>query len=133
MPLTAHDDYFASVPDAQARARLGAIQAQIEALLPQATRCIGYRMPAFRGRKRIFVYFAAFKQHIGLYPPLRHDAALIEALAPYRGEKGNLSFPLNQPLPIELIGRVAVALQREIDGPALNGSAVTGQPEEAAP
>jgi uncharacterized protein YdhG (YjbR/CyaY superfamily) len=116
MPLSTHDDYFASVPNAEARARLEAIQAQIEALLPQATRCIGYRMPAFRGRRRIFVYFAAFKRHIGVFPPLRHDAALIEELAPYRGEKGNLSFPLNQPLPLELIGRVALALQREIDG-----------------
>lgn len=114
MPDTAHDTYFAAVPDA-VRPRLQAIQAQVEALLPQATRCIGYRMPAYRGRKRIFFYFAAFKKHIGVYPPLRHDAALIAELAPYRGEKGNLSFPLNQPLPIELIGRVAAALQREID------------------
>jgi uncharacterized protein YdhG (YjbR/CyaY superfamily) len=114
-PGPSHEAYFATVPEA-VRPRLAAIQARVESLLPNATRCIGYHMPAYRGRQRIFFYFAAFKKHIGIYPPLRHDAALIEELAPYRGEKGNLSFPLNQPLPIELIGRVAVALHREIDG-----------------
>lgn len=113
MPHASQDDYLASVPE-HVRARLTAIQAQVESLLPNATRCIGYNMPAYRGGKRIFFYFAAFKKHIGIYPPLRHDAALIEELAPFRGEKGNLSFALDQPLPIELIGRVAVALQREI-------------------
>ncbi|BDI07340.1 iron chaperone [Sphaerotilus microaerophilus] len=114
MPNAPHDEYLASSPE-DVRPRLAAIQAQVESLLPHATRCISYRMPAYRGRTRIFFYFAAFKKHIGVYPPLRHDAALIAELAPYRGEKGNLSFPLNQPLPIELIGRVAVALHREYE------------------
>jgi len=48
-------------------------------------------------------------------PPVTEDAALVKELAPYRGEKGNLSFPLNQPVPIDLIGRVAVALHREYE------------------
>jgi uncharacterized protein YdhG (YjbR/CyaY superfamily) len=113
MPHTDHDAYFASVP-ADVQAKLRAIQARVQSLLPGATPCIGYRMPAFKG-KRIFFYFAAFKAHIGVYPPVRHDAALIEELAPFRGPKGNLSFRLDRPLPIELIGRVALALQREID------------------
>jgi uncharacterized protein YdhG (YjbR/CyaY superfamily) len=69
-------------------------------------------MPAFRD-KRIFFYFAVFKKHIGIYPPVSRDAALIRELEPFRGEKGNLSFAHHQPLPIELIGRVAVALHRE--------------------
>ncbi len=115
-PPATHESHFDTAP-AEVRARLVAIQTQVEALLPFATRCISYRMPAFRGRRKIFFYFAAFKKHIGIYPPLRHDAALIAELAPYRGPKGNLSFPLSEPLPLELIGRVAVALQREIDGP----------------
>jgi uncharacterized protein YdhG (YjbR/CyaY superfamily) len=112
MTSTAHDTYFAAVPT-EVRPKLAAIQAQVESLIPGARRCIGYRMPAFRGARNIFLYFAAFKKHIGIYPPVTRDAALIAELAPYRGDKGNLSFPLNQPLPIELIGRVAVALHRE--------------------
>lgn len=107
MPFSLHEAYFETVsPDA--RQGLEAIQAKVEALLPGVNRCIGYNIPAFRG-ERIFFY-AAFKNHIGIYPPLTQDTVLIQALAPYRGTKGNLSFPLDQPLPIERIGRVAVAL-----------------------
>jgi uncharacterized protein YdhG (YjbR/CyaY superfamily) len=90
------------------------IQAKVESLLPDASRCISYNMPAFKA-KRIFFYFAAFKEHIGIYPPVTQDARLVKELAPYRGQKGNLSFPLNQPLPLELIGRAAVALHREYE------------------
>lgn len=61
----------------------------------------------------MFFFFAAFRNHIGVYPPVTQDPALIEELAPYRGPKGNLSFPFGEPLPIEWVGRVAVALSRE--------------------
>lgn len=111
MAFSSHEAYFETVSP-QARLRLEAIQARVEALLPSITRCIGYNMPAFRDG-RIFFYFAAFKNHIGIYPPLNQDATLVRELAPYRGAKGNLSFPLDQPLPMELVGRVAVALHRQ--------------------
>jgi uncharacterized protein YdhG (YjbR/CyaY superfamily) len=111
MLFASHEEYFESVsPDV--RPLLAAIQAKVETLLPDASRCIGYNMPAFR-KKRVFFYFAAFRKHIGIYPPVTQDTALVKELSPYRGEKGNLSFPLNQPLPIDLIGRVAVALHQE--------------------
>ena len=71
-------------------------------------------MPAFK-HGRVFFYFAAFKKHTGIYPPVTQDARLVRELAPYRGEKGNLSFPHNEPLPIELIDRVALALFREYE------------------
>jgi uncharacterized protein YdhG (YjbR/CyaY superfamily) len=109
--VSPHDDYFANATP-EARRLLQAIQQQVEALLPQATRCFSYKMPAYR-QQRVFFYFAAFKKHIGIYPPVTQDAELVEALAPYRGPKGNLSFPLDRPLPVDLIGRVAVALHGE--------------------
>ena len=111
MAFASHEEYFASVP-ADARRMLLAIQAKVEVLLPSASRCISYNMPAFK-HGRVFLYFAGFKKHIGIYPPVTQDARLMQELAPYRGEKGNLSFPLSEPLPVELIGRVAVALSRE--------------------
>jgi uncharacterized protein YdhG (YjbR/CyaY superfamily) len=52
------------------------------------------------------VYFAAFKTHIGFYPPAKGDAGLEKAVAPYAGEKGNLRFPLDQPMPYRLIERI---------------------------
>lgn len=113
MTYASHEEYFERV-SSEARARLVSIQATVEALLPEAARCISYNMPAFRSR-RVFFYFAAFKRHIGVYPPVTHDAELVKELAPYRNEKGNLSFSHAQPLPIDLIGRVAVALSRQYE------------------
>jgi uncharacterized protein YdhG (YjbR/CyaY superfamily) len=110
-----HEEYFATVP-APSRALLEHIQAEVEARVPGATRCISYRMPAFR-LQRTFFYFAAFKKHIGIYPPVTADRAVMRATAPYRGGKGNLSFPLHEPLPIELIGRVARALADQYRAP----------------
>lgn len=114
MKFVSHEEYFASIAP-EVRPLLVSIQNQVETLLPEASRCISYNLPAFRA-KRVFLYFAAFKKHIGIYPPVSEDAALIQELAPYRGIKGNLSFPLKQPLPLELIGRVALALYGEYGG-----------------
>jgi uncharacterized protein YdhG (YjbR/CyaY superfamily) len=109
--MQTHEDYLATCTP-EARERLLAIRAAAEQRVPGAERCISYGMPALR-EGRVFIYFAAFKNHIGVYPPARGPAALLEDLAPYRGPKGNLSFPLSQPLPIELIGRTIEALARQ--------------------
>ncbi len=66
-------------------------------------------MPAFKVG-RTFFYFAAFRNHIGVYPPVTRDAALIEETSAYRGPKGNLSFPHSEELPLALIAKVAAAL-----------------------
>lgn len=58
-------------------------------------------MPAFT-LNGILVYFAAFKKHIGFYPPVSGDARLGKAIAAY-AEKGNLRFPLDRPIPYDLI------------------------------
>jgi uncharacterized protein YdhG (YjbR/CyaY superfamily) len=72
---------------------------------PNAQEVISYRMPALK-QNGILVYFAAFKGHIGLYPPVAGDARLLKAIAPYAGEKGNLRFPYDKPIPYELIARI---------------------------
>ena len=105
------DAYIASAP-AGVRPILEDIRQVVRERVPGATETIGYQMPAFRLGK-LFFYFAAFKQHIGVYPPVKGDKDLQVALLPYRGEKGNLRFPLDQPIPYDLIGRVAAALARE--------------------
>lgn len=118
MNFSSHESYFAATP-APARERLLLIQAEVERALPGLQRCISYRMPAFRWAqgRRPFFYFAAFKKHVGIYPPLHADAALVAETAPYRGPKGNLSFAHDQALPLDLIVRVAQALARQY-GPA---------------
>ena len=105
------DEYIASA-SVGVRPILEDIRQVVRDRVPAATETIGYQMPAFRLGK-VFFYFAAFKQHIGVYPPVKGDKDLQAALLPYRGEKGNLKFPLDQPIPYDLIGRVAAALARE--------------------
>ncbi len=99
------DDYIAAQAPA-VQPILRKIRAIVREEAPHAEEAISYRIPAFM-QGGALVYFAAFKKHIGIYPPVRGDAALLDALAPYRGEKGNLSFPLAQAMPYELIRRVA--------------------------
>jgi uncharacterized protein YdhG (YjbR/CyaY superfamily) len=108
MPYQDHESYFATI-QTDIRSRLELIQTEVELRVPGATRCIGYNMPAFRQRS-VFFYFAAFKKHIGVYPPLTGNQALLAETAGFRGPKGNLSFPHNRELPLALIGRVAAAL-----------------------
>lgn len=52
------------------------------------------------------MHFAAFKNHIGFYPPVAGDARLEKAIEPYAGEKGNLRFPFSEPIPYRLIERI---------------------------
>ncbi len=62
-------------------------------------------MPAFK-MNGILVYFAAWKNHIGLYPPISGDKAIEKAASRYAGPKGNLQFPLAEPIPYALIERI---------------------------
>lgn len=104
------DDYIAAAAPA-ARPILRAIRRRLRAAIPEATECISYRMPALRAPK-VFVYFAAFKKHVGIFPPVTGSATLQARLARYRGPKGNLQFPLDEPMPYALIAQVAKGLLR---------------------
>lgn len=112
--FTSVSDYLSALTPAQAKA-LKRVLALVQKSVPRSTRVISYGIPAFR-QDRVFLYCAAFKRHIGLYPPVRDDARLQAALAPYANAKGNLSFPLDEPLPMALIGRVAKALAKQYAG-----------------
>ena len=101
---TSIDEYIAASPR-DVQPILKRIRQTVSAAAPGAQEVISYGMPAFR-LNRILVYFAAFKAHIGLYPPVSGDAGLEKALSPYAGPKGNLKFPLDQPIPYGLIKRV---------------------------
>jgi uncharacterized protein YdhG (YjbR/CyaY superfamily) len=98
------DEYNAGFPP-EKRAILEKIRATIREAAPDAQEMISYRMPTFT-QNGVLVHYAAFTNHIGLYPPVSGDAELVAVLAPYAGEKGNLRFPLDQPIPYDLIARI---------------------------
>jgi uncharacterized protein YdhG (YjbR/CyaY superfamily) len=98
------DEYIVSFsPEVQAI--LERVRLTFKKAAPDAQETISYRMPAFK-LGGILVYFAAFKKHIGLYPPVRGDARLEKAISVYAGEKGNLRFPLDRPIPYGLIEKI---------------------------
>ncbi len=98
------DDYIERFPK-DVRAVLEKVRATIRKAAPDAEEVISYQMPAFR-QEGILVFFAAWKSHIGLYPPVAGDEALVKAVARYAGPKGNLQFPLDEPMPLKLIERI---------------------------
>lgn len=98
------DGYIAQFP-ADVQAVLRKVRTTISKAAPEAKETISYQMPAFK-LHGILVYFAAWKKHIGLYPPVSGDKALEKAVARYAGPKGNLQFPLDEPIPYDLIERI---------------------------
>ncbi len=98
------DSYIAAFPR-KVQSLLAKVRRTIRTAAPKASEVISYNIPAFK-QHGILVYFAGFKNHVGLYPPVRGDAALEKAVAKYAGPKGNLKFPYDEPLPLALIARI---------------------------
>ena len=101
------DDYIATFAP-EIRVILQKVRQTIKAVAPDAKETLSYQMPAFK-LNGMLVYFAAFKSHIGLYPPMRGDDSLMRAVKPYAGPKGNLQFTFEKPIPYALIRRVVKA------------------------
>lgn len=98
------DAYIDRYP-AKVQTILRKIRRTIRRVAPNARESISYRIPTYSLDGPV-VYFAAFRNHIGLYPPARGDAALERAVARYANERGNLRFPLDEPIPYALIERI---------------------------
>jgi uncharacterized protein YdhG (YjbR/CyaY superfamily) len=98
------DQYIAGFPG-QTRIMLQQIREIIRKAAPEAEEVISYQMPAYR-MKRILVYFAAFKNHIGFYPTSSGIEAFKSEFKGHKWSKGAVQFPLDQPLPAELITKI---------------------------
>lgn len=99
------DSYIAEFPPGT-RELLEEMRAIIRAAAPAATETISYAMPTFDLDGHHLVHFAAYERHLGFYPVPSGIAAFGEELAPYRSGKGSVQFPLDQPLPVDLIRRI---------------------------
>jgi uncharacterized protein YdhG (YjbR/CyaY superfamily) len=99
------DGYIASFPN-EVQKILEKIRITIKKAAPDAQETISYQMPAFTLKGHL-VYFAAFKNHIGFYPPVPGgDEKFKKVKSVYEGPKGNLRFPLDKPVPYTLIGKI---------------------------
>ncbi len=82
--------------------------------MPEADESISYQMPAYKLASGPVLFFAGWKQHYSLYPvSKRLIAAFGEELTPYKIDKGTIRFPLAQPVPVKLIGRIAMFRAQE--------------------
>ena len=113
---TSIDAYIAEFP-AETQAVLQAVRALIQTAAPDATETISYAMPTFDLRGHL-VHFAAFKSHIGFYPTPAGIEAFKEELTPYKTAKGSVQFPLEKPLPMDLIRRIVEFRVRQNSGKA---------------
>jgi uncharacterized protein YdhG (YjbR/CyaY superfamily) len=105
------DEYIAGVPT-DVREILEKIRTTIKTAAPDAQETIKYAMPTFTLDGNL-VHFAAFKKHIGLFPPVKGDQKLKKQLSVYEGEKGSLRFPLDAPIPYDLIAKVVKVRVKE--------------------
>jgi uncharacterized protein YdhG (YjbR/CyaY superfamily) len=104
-------EYIANSPPA-VQAILRKIRATAAAAAPDATEKISYRMPALV-QDGVLIYFAAFNNHIGVFPPVFGDPRLERSLKRYMGPKGNLKFPLDEPVPFPLIKKIVALRLRQ--------------------
>lgn len=102
---TTIDEYVAEFPP-DVRERLDQMRATIRDAAPGAVETISYAIPTFDLRGRHLVHFAGFAHHIGFYPTGSGGDAFRDEFAAYAGGKGSVRFPLDQPLPLDLVRRV---------------------------
>jgi uncharacterized protein YdhG (YjbR/CyaY superfamily) len=99
------DEYIKSYPY-EFQNLLNRIRTIIREKAPGAAESINYGMPAFKTHGIPLVYFAGFKNHIGFYATPTGHAAFNEELSKYKQGKGSVQFPLDKPIPFDLIGRI---------------------------
>jgi uncharacterized protein YdhG (YjbR/CyaY superfamily) len=105
------DEYIAGFPP-EIQAILQAIRQTIREAAPDAQETISYQMPTFTLYGNL-VHFAAFSRHIGFYPVPSGIDAFRDELAAYKQGKGSVQFPLDQPMPYDLIRRIVVFRAQE--------------------
>ena len=98
------DEYIGTFPD-DVQEILEKIRVTIQKAAPDAKEKISYSMPAFE-QNGIVVYFAAFKNHIGFYAMPSGNEAFQQELSTYKKGKGSIQFPINKPMPLDLITKI---------------------------
>ncbi|MFW2332631.1 iron chaperone [Ilumatobacter sp.] len=109
------DEYLAGLAEPQ-RSTLETLRSTIRALAPEAEECMSYGVPGFRLGGSVIAGFAGFAHHCGFYP---HSDSVLpqlgDEIAGYDTSKGTLRFPVDEPLPPELVHRLTEIRRREID------------------
>lgn len=103
-PKETIDEYIADFPE-DVQQKLQQVRATIKATAPEAEEAIKYAIPTFILNGNL-VHFGGFKNHIGFYPAPQGLDEFKEELSGYKGAKGSVQFPLDKPLPLDLITKI---------------------------
>src|SRR5437870_420899 len=107
------DGYIESFPE-NVQTVLEKLRATVREAAPEALQSISYDMPTFKLNGERLVYFSAWKNHIGFYSIPEGNEAFRKELSPYAGEKGSLRFPLDKPIPYDLVKKIVILRTNEI-------------------
>ena len=100
------DEYISDFPK-ETKELIEQLRSTIRQAAPEAVECISYGMPAFKFHG-ILVYFAGYKNHIGFYPTGSGIVAFQKEISGFKNSRGTVQFPLNRPLPLELITQMVL-------------------------
>ena len=115
MSITTIDEYIAGFPE-DVQDILQKVRATIHDAAPDAVEAIKYAIPTFMLNGKNLVHFGGFKKHIGFYPAPSGLVQFKEELAGYQGTKGAVQFPLDEPIPYDLVRKItAFRVQEELD------------------
>ncbi len=103
--------YIAQFPE-EVRVLLEQMRKTIQAAAPEAEEAISYAMPTFKLQGNL-VHFAAYKKHIGFYPAPSGISAFPHEIAAYEYAKGSVQFPIDKPLPLDLVTKIVKFRVRE--------------------
>ena len=107
------DEYIKSFPK-DVQIILEEMRKTIRKAAPEATEAISYQIPTFKLNDKNSVHFAAFKNHIGFYPTPSGIEAFKKELSQYKGANGSVQFPLNRPIPYDLLEKIVIFRSKEI-------------------
>ena len=108
------DEYIRTFPK-EVQIHLENVRQTIRKAAPQAVEAISYQMPTFKLNGSNLVHFAGYQHHIGFYPVPSGVAAFKKELAPYVQGKGSIQFPLDRPLPYELLKKIVSFRVKEVN------------------
>ena len=106
------DQYISKFPE-EVQQHLVAMRSLIKKVAPDAMEAMAYGMPGYKTNGKPLVYFAGYKNHIGLYATPSGHAKFEKELSKYKQGKGSVQFPLDEPIPYELIQKIVEFRVRE--------------------
>ena len=111
-PSTTVDDYISTFPE-DIQAILEKVRQAIHKAAPDAVETMSYGMPTFDLNGKHLVFFAGWKHHISLYPLPAGDEAFQQQISHYKRAKGTIQFPLDKPIPYDLVKQIVTLLMKE--------------------